>query len=404
MEQEAWLWWGIGGVLLGWLTALPVALLVNQRLRTQKAVLEEQLRNEERMANAFKALSKDVLAENSQLFLQQAEQAFKRLQVSAVYELEEKRSAIETLVTPIGESLTKVQAAVDAVEKARIEAYGALRQQLDDLLRTHLPSLHKETQNLVRALRQPAVRGRWGEVQLRRVVEMAGMVAYCDFEEQVSRGDGALRPDLVVRLPNRRWVVVDAKAPLEDYLKAAEAEDGDLRRDHLKKHAEQLKIHIRQLARKSYFEQFESTPEFVVLFLPGEAFFSAALQADPNLIEYGVENKVVPASPTTLIALLKAVAYGWQQERMAQSAEEILRLGKELYERIAKVAEHWQKMGNQLERTVEHYNEATRSLESRLLSTARKFQELRQDAAEAELTLAPIDKSVQTLRNHPIQE
>ncbi len=403
MEQEV-LWWGIGGVLVGWLTALPVALVVNQRLRTQKAVLEEQLRNGERMANVFKALSKDVLAENSHLFLQQAEQAFKRLQVSAAYELEEKRSAIETLVAPIGESLTKVQAAVDAVEKARIDAYGALRQQLDDLLKTHLPSLHKETQNLVRALRQPTVRGRWGEVQLKRVVEMAGMVAYCDFKEQVSRGEGALRPDLVVHLPNRRLVVVDAKAPLEDYLKAVEAEDGDLRLDHLKKHAEQLKVHIRQLSHKSYFQQFECTPEFVVLFLPGEAFFSAALQADPALIEYGVENKVIPASPTTLIALLKAVAYGWQQERMTQSAEEILRLGKELYERIAKLTEHWQKMGNQLARTVEHYNEATRSLESRLLSTARKFQELKQADPETVPSLAPIDKTVQTLSNNPLRQ
>ncbi len=419
------LWWGVGGVLLGWLTALPLGLLVNQRLRreadrlrleldqatpklarldllrgeleqtrTAKAVLEEKLaqenrrlcetqalleRAEERLAATFKALSQDVLDQNQRLFLQQAEQAFKRLQESARHELEQKQSAVENLVKPIGESLAKVQAAVDEVEKARIFAYSELKAQLEDLLKIHLPSLHKETQNLVRALRQPAARGRWGEVQLKRVVEMAGMLAYCDFTEQVSQEykEERLKPDLIVHLPNRRVVVVDAKAPLEAYLKAQEAEDGEERRRHLIEHASQLKRHIQQLARKSYFEGLP-TPEFVVLFIPGEAFFSAALHADPELIEYGVKNQVLPASPTTLIALLKAVAYGWQQEKMVQNAEEILALGKELYERIAKVADHWQKLGKQLEHSVKAYNEATRSLETRLLPTARKFQQLRQ--------------------------
>jgi DNA recombination protein RmuC len=419
------LWWGVGGVLLGWLTALSLGLLVNQRLRreadrlrleleqaaprlkqldflqeelertrTAKAVLEEKLaqenrrlgetqalleRAEERLAKTFKALSQDVLDQNQRLFLQQAEQAFKRLQESARYELEQKQTAVENLVKPIGESLAKVQATVDEVEKARISAYSELKAQLDDLLKIHLPGLHKETQNLVRALRQPAARGRWGEVQLKRVVEMAGMLAYCDFTEQVFKEhqDERLRPDLIVHLPNRRVVVVDAKAPLEAYLKAQEAEDGEERRRHLTEHASQLKRHIQQLARKSYFEGLP-TPEFVVLFIPGEAFFSAALHADPELIEYGVKNQVIPASPTTLIALLKAVAYGWQQEKLVQNAQEILTLGKELYERIAKVADHWQDLGKSLKKSVKDYNEATRSLETRLLPTARKFQQLRQ--------------------------
>ncbi|MCX8048471.1 MAG: DNA recombination protein RmuC [Methylohalobius sp.] len=425
----------IGGVLLGWLTALPIGLLANQRLRretdrlrfelaqavpkldqlaftqaeleqarTQKAVLEEQLRQEvrrvaetealldqaeARLADAFKALSQDVLDQNNRLFLSQAEQVFKRLQESAAAELEKKQMAVETLVKPIGDSLDRVQSVIGEIEKARREAYGSLSEQIKALLTVHLPGLYRETQNLARALRQPAARGRWGEVQLKRVVEMAGMVEHCDFQEQVTHGntDSRLRPDLIVRLPNRRLVVVDAKAPLEAYLKAVEAEDGEESQSYLLAHARQLKRHIQQLSHKSYFDQFERTPEFVVLFIPGEAFFAAALHADPNLIEYGVENKVIPASPTTLIALLKAIAYGWQQEKMAQSAEQIARLGKELYERIAKVAEHWQRMGEQLEKTVKAYNDATRSLETRLLPTARKFQELRQ----AEETLPALE-------------
>ncbi len=440
--QIAWEWLAVG-VGLGWSVALPVGLLIRERLRRtcdelrirlerlaeveaeltqvraerddsvrQIAVLEEKLTQEsrrveearalleaaeQRLADTFKALSQDALAQSQRLFLQQAEQAFKRLQGEAEHELEKKHLAVEALVKPIDEHLQRLQAEISEIEKSRIGAYQALKAQLDDLLTTHLPRLYKETEHLNRALRQPAARGRWGEVQLKRVVEMAGMIAYCDFEEQVGgkEGDRALRPDLIVRLPNRRLVVVDAKVPLEAYLKAMEAEDDHTRKDYLKKHASHLRRHIQQLGQKSYFEQFDCAPEFVVLFIPGEAFFSAALHADPELIEYGVANKVIPASPTTLIALLKAVAYGWQQENIAQSAEEIRRLGKELYERIAKVAEHWRNMGSQLDRVVKSYNEATSSLETRLLPTARKFQTLKGE--EKELALMKLTQRVYRL-------
>lgn len=410
--------WMVGGILLGWLTALPIAALGSQRLRIKLAVLTEKLdqenrrvaetqnllnQAERRLKEAFEALSKDALAQNNSQFLQLADRTFKQLaeqlQQKAEDELEKRQRAVEALVKPISDSLDKVKAAVGEVEKARIDAYAALKQQLDDLLKTHLPRLHKETEGLVRALHQPAARGRWGEVQLRRVVEMAGMVAYCDFEEQVSReqGSGRLRPDLIVHLPGRRSVVVDAKVPLEAYLKAVEGENDSERQRYLADHASQLKRHIQQLSQKSYFEQFERAPEFVVLFIPGEAFFSAALRADPSLIEYGVEHKVIPASPTTLIALLKAVAYGWQQEKMAQSAEEIIQLGKELHDRIIKVSEHWVKTGAQLEKAVKSYNEATRSLETRLLPTARKFQELRQSDEVPIAALDPIEQPVYQL-------
>lgn len=402
VEIPAW-GWILGGILLGWLTALPIAALRSQRLRRQRDELQIKLelldQAERRLADKFKALSSEALAQNNNQFLQLAEQTFKNLQQVANHELEKRQQAVESLVKPISDSLDKVQAAVGEVEKARVGAYEALKQQLDDLLKIHLPRLHKETEGLVRALRQPAARGRWGEVQLKRVVEIAGMVARCDFEEQVSREQGGsrLRPDLIVHLPGQRMVVVDAKVPLEAYLKAMEGENDSERQRYLDDHAKQLRRHIQHLSQKSYFEQFERAPEFVVLFIPGEAFFSAALGVDPTLIEYGVENRVIPASPTTLIALLKAVAYGWQQETMIQNAEEIVRLGKELYGRIIKVSEHWEEMGEQLEKTVKSYNKATRSLESRLLPTARKFQELRQSDEAPLASLELIELGVHRL-------
>jgi len=289
------------------------------------------------------------------------------------------------------------------MEKARREAYGGLREQVLSLIETQ-ERLKDETGNLVKALRTPRVRGRWGEIQLRKVVEIAGMVSYCDFVEQASTAgeEGRIRPDMIVNLPGGKTVVIDAKAPLESYLEAVEAQDEEVRRSLVARHARQVRGHIHQLGAKAYWKQFESAPEFVVLFLPGESFFSAALEEDAHLIEEGVKRQVILATPTTLIALLKAVAYGWRQERLAENAIQISRLGKELFERIQTLHEHFAGLGKSLDKAVDQYNKTVGSLESRVLATARKFTELgaADEAAEGAALepLAPVEKAARLFR------
>lgn len=330
-----------------------------------------------RLETVFKALSADSLQRNNKAFLDLAQQTFARLQEGATAQLELKHHSIDALVQPLKESLEHVDCRIGELEKERIEAYAGLTEQVKALTRGQ-GQLQTETANLVKALRMPHVRGRWGEIQLKRVVEMAGMLEYCDFITQAATQTekGLLIPDLIVKLPGKKNIVVDSKCPLQAYLDALSATDEITRVACLKRHAEHVAQHISNLSAKSYWEQFQPAPEFVVLFLPGETFFSAALEQMPSLIEDGVNQKVILATPTTLIALLRAVAYGWRQEHIAKHAQEISDLGKLLHERICTVSEHLGGVGSHLNNAIKSYNSMVRSFESRVLVTARKFKEL----------------------------
>ena len=377
------------GALVTWLVCRAIA---NARGATGAA-------REAELTQRFAALSADALRQNNAQFLQLARTELERSQQAGEHALALEKQAIGELLAPLKRDLEKYDARVSNLDRSSGEALAALAERLAAVDATSA-RLGAETANLVKALRAPQVRGRWGEMQLRRVVEVAGMVEHCDFTEQhsVTDGDARLRPDMIVRLPGGKTVVVDAKAPLGAYLDAAECTDDGVRAARLAQHATQVRAHVDGLSRKAYWDQFERSPEFVVLFLPGEAFFSAALEQDPSLIEQGVDRKVILATPTTLIALLRAVAYGWRTERAAEHAEEIGRHGRELYARLATLAEHVADVGRGLERAVGSYNRAVGSLESRVLVSARRFKDLGATGADDIPAVLPVDVTARMLQ------
>ena len=384
-----------------------------QQLRTSMAKIETQLTEERRAADekiamlqnmresfhdSFKALSSEALKHSNASFLELATASLGKFQEGAKNEFEKKEKAIDEMVKPLRESLEKVDGKIELLEKSRGAAFASLSEQLKMMSESQL-SLKNETSNLVKALRAPHTRGRWGEIQLRRVVEMAGMVEHCDFIEQdtFSVDERRLRPDLIVKLPNGRSIVVDSKTPLDAYLDACECADEEIRTVKLQDHARQVRTHLTQLGAKMYWEQFQPGPEFVVLFLPGEPIFGAALQYDPSLIEFGSERKVLMTTPTSLIGLLKVVAYGWRQEEIEEHAKKVSQLGAELYDRIRSMASHFLDMRKSIERTVETYNSAMGALERRVLVSARKFKEYSASTGTEIPAFDPIDKTARSI-------
>jgi DNA recombination protein RmuC len=359
--------------------------------KTEGQRIAQLEQSEARLRGAFDTLAGESLRANSEMFLRLAREALSRDQVVAENALKERETAIAQLVEPLKTALERTEQQVQAIERERRDAFTSLRTQIEGLAGGHA-TLQRETRNLVTALRRPEVRGRWGEMTLRRVVELAGMVEHCDFTEQLSLAleEGALRPDMVIHMPEKRVLVVDAKAPLDAYLEAIEATSDEARGIALKRHAQQVETRVRQLGAKSYWAQFESSPEFAVLFLPGDQFLSAALAERPDMLDTALKAGVILATPSTLIALLKTVAYGWRQAAVAENAATIHAMGQELYRRLNSFVGHLEKLGKHLNSAVTAYNSAVGSLERQVLPQARRFHELGVTADAALTTLEPV--------------
>ena len=345
-----------------------------QHLTEQRALLEEAKGT---LSDTFRSLASEALAGNNRGFLTLAEEKFKALREEATVAFDQRHTSIESLLHPLAESLRTYQKESKDLEDKRLRELSAVGEQLRQLASAQ-SILQTETSKLVNALRSPQVRGRWGEIALRKTAELAGMSANCDFFEQesVSTDSGRLRPDMIVKLPAGRDVVVDSKVPLSAFLESLEANTDEDREAALNRHLGQVKRHISQLASKEYWDQFPAAPEFVVLFIPNDSFLAAAAERDPSLVESALTKKVVIATPTTFIALLRAIAYGWRQEQVAEGAQRISILGQEIADRLSTMAEHFCKVGQALGRAVESYNATVTSLENRILPTARKFKSL----------------------------
>jgi len=376
-----------------------LSLSLQHEKQQSQEKLELLQRSYQQLTETFKNLSNQALLQNNEQFLSLAKTSFEKFFDQSKVDLEQKQQNLVNLVTPVQNSLQKVEEKIGLLEQARIEAYSDLRRQVTDLLSTQR-ELRSETANLAKALRAPNSRGQWGEIQLKRVVEMAGMLNHCDFIEQAQSDDGRLKPDMVINLPGGKKIIVDAKAPLSAYLSSIEEENERERKTLLQEHARQVRAHIKVLSQRAYWEQFQPTPDFVVMFLPGEAFFSAALDQDPTLIEAGVQEKVILATPTTLIALLRAVAFGWRQEGIAENAKAISDLGKELYKRLGDMNDSLGKLGRNIRQAVDSYNQTIGTIERRVLVSARKLNQLDMGLNPDELQpINPLDSIPRTVQS-----
>ncbi|MBZ5514645.1 MAG: DNA recombination protein RmuC [Acidobacteriia bacterium] len=370
-----------------------------KNLEDQRALLREA---ESKLSDVFKALSRDVLGDQSQAFLQLAAQSFDKLRAESDGDLERRQDAIANLVKPLREAVEKYESEIRQIELSRQEAYGSLKQHLSQLGETQ-SQLQRETANLVTALRKPQVRGRWGEITLRRLAELAGMVDRCDFFEQpsVAAEERLVRPDMIVHLPDDRAVIVDSKVALDAYLDAIESSTEEQRQQHLIRHASQVRRHMEQLGSKAYWDRLPKTPEFVVLFLPGDPFLGAAVERDPTLIEDGMAQRVVIATPNTLIALLLAVYHGWRQEEIAKNAQAISELGKQLYKRVSTMWEHLDALRAAIDKAVDTWNRVVGSLEHQVLPSVRRFRELKATTAEEIPVLGQVERTTRGLPPAP---
>lgn len=407
----------ITGLIVGFAAAFVILSRANAQLKTKlaeletRATVEKELSDKakldeaalmQRFRDSFEALSGQALKNSNEEFLKLAKENFSKQQHSAESRLNEKEKAFSDMVSPIKDILKQTDEQLKKLETDRQQSYGSISQFLQNMTETQ-NQLQSETRNLVQALRRPEVRGQWGELTLKRLAELAGLVEHCDFFEQenLHTTEGAMRPDMIIRMPDQRDIVVDAKTPLDAYLTATEQTNDADRQVHLLRHSKQVRERVKELAKKSYWYQFKNTPDFVVLFIPGDQFLSSALELDHTLLEDALAQQVILATPTSLVALLRAIAFGWRQQATTENAEVIRQLGEKMYARLATFVEHMSKVGSALDKSVNHYNSAVGSLERQVFPNARKFKEMGIETRKTLSELEPIEKTVR--KHNPLE-